>query len=132
MNVKIPAYVMIAHLSKTSSLITLQSFTELLSNTINQYSYGQLTAWIKNLSFCNMKNKDGSESRVLGVWQLKKVLKIDYTMLGWMLLIKHSKLSILSKCLVVEGCVDIKQINQIFMSESIFRLILESSKQLHV
>ena len=39
MIVKIPAYIMIAHLSKTPALIAFESLTELISYNISEYSY---------------------------------------------------------------------------------------------
>ena len=51
-------------------------------------------------------------------------------MLGWQLLLKAGKTNILSKCLVIDGTIELVQLNQAFMSEAIFKLVVEQTNEL--
>ena len=125
LELKIPAYTLIGQLAKSNSLMAHHQIIELLSFNTEHFSYRQLIDWVGSLPFGQVKTKSGKERRLCGVWELKKILKLDLTMLGWVLIDKYSKTNILSKCLVVDGMIETAQLNQVFLSEAIFRLILD-------
>jgi hypothetical protein len=103
MEVRIPAFNLINHLSQCTSLISYNELIELLSYNLNDFTYGQMLDWMGSLPFRNMKDKRGVERKVCGLWELKRVLKIDGGMLGWLLLLKYGKTNILTRCLVIDG-----------------------------
>ena len=59
-------------------------------------------------------------------------MKLDLGMLGWLLLLKTGKANILSKCLVIDGTIETVQLSQVFMSEAIFKLLLEQTYDLRM
>lgn len=71
-----------------------------------------------------MKDKRGVERKVCGLWELKKVVKLDLAMLGWLLLLKYGKMNILSRCLVVDGQIESNQLAQVFFSEGITKIFV--------
>ena len=105
LELKVPASTLIAQLAKSSSLMAHNQIIELLSFNTEPFSYRQLIDWMGSLPFGQMKAKNGKERRLCGVWELKKILKIDLVMLGWVLIDKYAKTNILSKCLIVDGMI---------------------------
>jgi len=61
---------------------------------------------------------------------LRKILKVDWQMFGWILLTKNSRTNIFSKCLLVDGFIDAKQASQVLLSEALFKLLTQSNEEL--
>lgn len=113
----------------SSSFITYSGLIEALSFNLARFTYGQMLDWMGSLPFRNVKDKKGVERRVCGLWELKRLLKVDLGVLGWMLLLKYGKTSILGKCLVIDGELDGGQLSQLLLSEGVLRMVLDRTEE---
>ena len=100
-DLKIPTYCLISQLSKCSAFLTRQQLIQIASESVSSFTYGSMLDWMKSLPFARMRGKEGKEARVCAIWELKRYIRPEWEMFGWMLLNKYGKVNVLNKCIIV-------------------------------
>jgi hypothetical protein len=69
---------LINQLNKLSGFLTKSQVIQLVSESVTTFTYGRMMEWINSLPFVRMKAKNGKQSRVCAIWELKKYLKFNW------------------------------------------------------